>query len=193
VSRENIRELNPELRKWCTPPDYPNYELKLPKGTKDTFLREYAKIPEDNRIEEKIAYMRYKAGRKDTLASISRRFNVKPEEIAELNHIGSSSRLRGRVLLLPARADTAVASAEAPRRVPAVEPRKAKKEFVKYYTVKHGDTLKAVARRFNVSEKIIAAWNNLKGRMKLNPGKRIIVAKFVERNGSMVRQGDDNG
>jgi membrane-bound lytic murein transglycosylase D len=193
VSRENIRELNPELRKWCTPPDYPNYELKLPKGTKDTFLREYAKIPEDKRIEEKIAYLRYKAGRKDTLASISRRFNVKPEEIAELNHIGSSTRLRGRVLLLPARADTSVASVEAPRRVPAVEPRKAKKEFVKYYTVKHGDTLKAVARRFNVSEKIIAAWNNLKGRMKLNPGKRIIVAKFVERNGSMVRQGDDNG
>jgi len=192
VSKENIRELNPELRKWCTPPDYPGYELKLPRGTKETFLKEYAKIPENGRYEEKVSYIRYKAGRRDTLASISRRFNVKPEEIAELNHLGSFSRLRGKVLVLPAREGTAAAPAETPR-VQAPEPAKTRREFVKYYTVKHGDTLKTVARRFNVSEKIIAAWNNLKGRMRLNPGKRIIVAKFVEKNGSMVRQGDDNG
>ncbi len=192
VSRENIRELNPALRKWCTPPDYPNYELKLPKGTKEVFQREFAKVPEDKRFEEKVVYRRYRAGRKDTLASISRRFNVKPEEVAELNHLDSASRLRGKVLLLPVVADNAAASAGASV-TRAAEPVKTRKEFVKYYTVRHGDTLKKVARRFNVSEKIIAAWNNLRGRMKLNPGKRIIVAKFIEKNGAMVRQGEDNG
>lgn len=192
ISRENIRELNPELRKWCTPPDYPNYELKLPKGTKEIFQREFAKISEDKRYEEKVVYRRYRAGRKDTLASISRKFNVKPEEIVELNHLGRSARLRGKVLVLPAGASSPVASAEAPR-VSVANQRKSKKEFVKYYTVKHGDTIRTVAKRFNISEKIIVAWNNLKGRMKLNPGKRIIIAKFVEKNGSMVRQGEDNG
>ncbi|HKZ18224.1 MAG TPA: transglycosylase SLT domain-containing protein [Geobacteraceae bacterium] len=192
VSCDNIRELNPELRKQCTPPDYPNYELKLPKGKKDIFLREYAKIPENERYVEKVAYTRYRAGRKDTLGSISRRFGVKPDEIAQLNDLKKSSRLRGKDLLLPVKQDAVVASSEA-RQIPAVKSKKAKKQFVKYYTVKKGDTLRSVARRFSVSEKIIAAWNNLKGKMALNPGKRIIVAKFVEKNGSMVPHGDENG
>ncbi len=192
VSCENIRELNPELRKWCTPPDYPNYELKLPKGKKEIFLLEYAKISEDKRFEEKTVHARYRAGRKDTLASLSRRFGVKPEEIAELNHLGKSARLRGKVLLLPVKADARTVSSDV-KRIPAEESRKVKKEFVKYYTVRHGDTIRTVAKRFNVSEKIIAAWNHLKGRMTLNPGKRIIVAKFVEKNGSLVRRGEDNG
>jgi membrane-bound lytic murein transglycosylase D len=192
VSCANIRELNPELKKGCTPPDYPNYELKLPKGKKDIFLEEYAKISEGDRYVEKIVYTRYRAHRKDTLASIARRFGVKSDEIAQLNNLKRSSRLRGRVLLLPVSHDTVVASSEAVH-IPAVKPGKSKKNFVKYYTVKKGDTLHSVARRFSVSEKIIAAWNHLTGKKALNPGKRIIIAKFVEKNGSLVPQGDDNG
>jgi membrane-bound lytic murein transglycosylase D len=192
VSSENLRELNPELKRWSTPPDYPNYELKLPKGKKEIFLQEYAKIPEVKRFEEKITYMRYRAGRKDSIASISRRFGVSPEEIAELNHLDKSSRLRGRVLILPQRTDSVSASSET-RHVVARHSRKSRKAFVKYYTVKHGDTLRAVARRFNVSAKILVVWNHLKGRMSLSPGKRIIVAKFIEKNGSMIRQGEING
>ena len=197
VPLQNIRELNPALRQSCTPPNYPGYELKLPKGKRDVFLRGFAKISEDKRFEEKrfeekIAYRRYRVGRKDTLASISRRFGVKPAEIVALNRLGNTRKLRGKVLVLPSNPDAVVASS-AVNRASVEASRKAAKEFVKYYTVKKGDTIHAVAKRFNVSAKIIAAWNNLKGRMTLNPGKRIIVAKFIEKNGSMVRQGDGNG
>jgi membrane-bound lytic murein transglycosylase D len=192
VSCDNIRELNPELRKGCTPPDYPNYELKLPKGKKDIFLEGYANIPENERYVEKVAYTRYRAGRRDTLASIARRFGVKSDEIARLNNLKRSGRLRGKVLILPVNRDAVVASSETGH-TRAVKSRKASKEFVKYYTVKKGDTLHSVAKRFSVSEKIIAAWNHLKSRTSLNPGKRIIIAKFVEKNGSMVPQDDENG
>jgi membrane-bound lytic murein transglycosylase D len=191
VSMENIRELNPALRKGCTPPNYPNFELKLPKGKKEAFLQEFAKVPEDKRYAEKIVYARYRAGRRDTLTSVARRFGVKPEEIAELNHLGETSKLRGKMLTLPLREDSAKATSQPERNHTRVA-RSCKKEFVKYYTVKHGDTLTAVAKRFNVSARIIAAWNNLRGKLALNPGKRIIVAKFVEKRGSMVRQGDEN-
>ncbi len=200
VSGENIRELNPALKKWSTPPDYPNYELKLPKGKKEIFLREYAKIPEDKRFEEKVTYTRYRAGRRDTIASVSSRFGIKPEELAELNHLKMSARLRGKILILPVKADAATVTPET-KRVAADETRhaaagasrKAAKAFVKYYTVRHGDTLHTVAKRFNISAKILSAWNHLKGRTFLSPGKRIIVAKFIEKNGSMVRQDEVNG
>ena len=191
VSTENIRELNPALRKGCTPPNYPNYELKIPKGKKETFQLEYAKIPQEKRYVEKIVYARYKAGKKDTLASIARRFGTKAEEIAELNHLKDGSKLRGKVLTLPVRKEAAV-SLPGPERRNSRVTEAGKKEFVKYYTVKHGDTVHSVAKRFNVSTRIIVAWNNLKGKLALNPGKRIIVAKFVEKRGSMVRQGDES-
>lgn len=207
VPCQNIRELNPELRKNSTPPDYPNYELKLPKGKKERFLLEYAKLSETEKYietapEKKASYARYRAGRRDTLASIARRFGVEVEELARLNGLKKSSRLRGKSLLVPVSGDTAVASgSERGRREYAagsgkkgkVFAKSGKKEFIKYYTIKKGDTLYSVARRFSVSEKIIAAWNNLRGNRILNPGKRIIIAKFVEKNGSMVRQGDENG
>ena len=47
---EAIKELNPELRRWVTPPDVKNYTIRLPKGTKETFTANYAAIPPDQRI-----------------------------------------------------------------------------------------------------------------------------------------------
>ena len=52
--------------------------------------------------------------------------------------------------------------------------------------VKKGDTLESIARKFNVSAKLISTWNNLKGKFALKPGRRIIVALFTEKNGEMV-------
>ena len=58
--------------------------------------------------------------------------------------------------------------------------------YAKYYTVKKGDTLISLAKRFNVSSKLLSVWNNLKQRVALKPGRRIIIAKFIEKNGAMV-------
>ena len=177
IPYQTVRDLNPELRRWCTPPDYPNYELKLPKGKKEIFEAEYAKIPEQLRFTEKVLYTRYKATKKDTAASVARRFGTTPQVIAELNHLGKKTRLTGKVLTVPAknqpRGSTAVASSDT-------------KSFTKYYTVKKGDTLASVAKKFNVSAKILSSWNNLKGKLALRPGKRIIVAKFVEKEGTLA-------
>jgi membrane-bound lytic murein transglycosylase D len=52
TSYENIRELNPDLRYWYTPPNYPDFQLKIPKGTKGRFEAEYAKISGDQRFTE---------------------------------------------------------------------------------------------------------------------------------------------
>lgn len=54
TSSENIRALNPDLRHWCTPPNYPDFQLKIPKGTRGRFEVEYAKIRKDRRFTEKV-------------------------------------------------------------------------------------------------------------------------------------------
>ncbi len=38
---EEIKDLNPELLRWCTPPDDPEYEIKIPYGKKELFLERF--------------------------------------------------------------------------------------------------------------------------------------------------------
>jgi membrane-bound lytic murein transglycosylase D len=191
VPTQTIRELNPELRRSCTPPDYPGYELKIPKGKSELFALEYAKIPEGERYRERVRNARYRARHKDTLASIARRFKTTPETIAELNNLGKKARhqLRGRVLTVPVQIASAEAEPAAARTAKTARTRAKAEVFNKYYTVKKGDTLSALAKRFNVTARLLSAWNNLKTRVALRPGKRIIVAKFQEKNGSLREAG----
>jgi membrane-bound lytic murein transglycosylase D len=181
---ESIKELNPDLRHWCTPPNYPDYLLKIPKGSKKQFEIEYAKIPEDQRFTERVLYSRYQARKKDTLKSVAHRFGTLPATLAELNGLNAKSRIAGKSLLVPAK-QTVDFSHEGRTAKPAL----ATGSYAKYYTIKSGDTLTALAKRFNVSPKLLSAWNNIKSKVALKPGRRIIIAKFTEKNGEMVPAG----
>lgn len=165
---QSIRDLNPALRHWSTPPNYPDFELRIPKGTKVQFEAEYAKVPEQERFSEKTLYARYTASRKDSQKSVARRFNISVGELAELNGLGRKDRVAGKVLIVPARQSVHFAN-EGKRSVRQASNR--------YYTIRKGDTLSGLARRFNVSTTLLVAWNNLKMKTVLAPGKRLIVAK----------------
>ena len=182
---ETLRELNPDLRHWCTPPNYPDYEIKLPKGTRQLFEQEFAKVPEDSRFTEKILYTRYKVRKKESVKAVARRFGTSPETIRELNGLTAKAGISGKSLIVPVR-QTVDFGTEG-RTARAVDK---KGKYSKFYTVKKGDTLDGLARRFNVSAKLLSTWNNLKNKVALKPGRRIIIAKFVEKNGEMVPSGD---
>jgi membrane-bound lytic murein transglycosylase D len=178
---DTIRDMNPDLRHWCTPPNYPDYELKLPKGTKQQFELEYAKVPEDGRFTEKVLYTTYQTRKKDSLKSVARRFGTSPETLSELNGLSKNSRIAGRKLVVPVK-QTVDFGHEGRAALAAAK----KGSFAKYYTVKKGDTLDLLAKRFNVSAKLLSSWNNLKAKVALKPGRRIIIAKFTEKNGAMA-------
>ena len=179
---ESIKELNPDLRHWCTPPNYPDYQLKIPKGSKQQFEAEYVKIPEDQRFTERILYSRYKARKKDSLKSVGRLFGTSAAILAELNHLNVKSRIAGKSLLVPVK-QTVDFNNEGRTSRAAVA---ANGSYSKFYIIKHGDTISALSKRFNVSTKLLSAWNNLKVKVALKPGRRIIVAKYAEKNGEMV-------
>ena len=39
-----------------------------------------------------------------------------------------------------------------------------------------------------MTARLLTAWNNLKTRVALKPGKRIIVAKYQDKKGALVKQ-----
>ncbi|MDD2581633.1 MAG: transglycosylase SLT domain-containing protein [Desulfuromonadaceae bacterium] len=176
---ESVKELNPDLRHWCTPPEYPAFQLKIPKGSKQLFEAAYAKVPEDQRFTERTLYSRYTVRKKETLKSVARRFRTSPAVLAELNGLHAKSRITGKSLLVPAR-QTVDFSHE------GRTAKTAKAGYAKYYTVKRGDTIHSLAKRFSVSARLLSAWNSIKAKVALKPGRRIIIAKFTEKNGGMV-------
>ena len=98
-----------------------------------------------------------------------------------MNGLSKSTRIAGRKLLVPVRQTVDFGHEGRAAHAPVK-----KGTFAKYYTVKKGDTLAAVAKRFNVSARLLSTWNNLKNKVALKPGRRIIIAKFTEKNGAMA-------
>ncbi|MFZ6017007.1 MAG: transglycosylase SLT domain-containing protein [Nitrospirota bacterium] len=78
---EVIKELNPELRRWCTPPDVPEYTLRIPAGKKDVFLEKLSQIPEEKRFTVDI----YKVKKGDTFKKISKKTGIPVQVILDLN------------------------------------------------------------------------------------------------------------
>jgi len=83
TTEEIIKELNSELRRWCTPPDVTEYVLRVPEGKKDIFIENLSKIPEENRFTVDI----YKVKKGDTFKSISKKTGVPVQVILDLNSL----------------------------------------------------------------------------------------------------------
>lgn len=148
TSYEKIRELNPELKRWVTPPGITSYTLRIPKGTKETFLANFATIPP----EQKIKWERYEIQRGDTLSKIARKFNSIPDTIREVNGLKTSGVKPGRHLLIP------VGISNAPFDINAIAPATSKKEMI-LYRVRRGENLWTIAKEHNVSVTDIREWN----------------------------------
>jgi len=76
-----IKKLNPELRRWCTPPDAQGYTLRIPEGTKPAFLDKLSDLPEG----ERFTIERYTVKKGDTFKKIARKTGVPSSVILSLN------------------------------------------------------------------------------------------------------------
>jgi len=95
---EEIKRLNPELRRWCTPPDVSSYALRIPKGTKEHFSEALDSIPEN----ERFTIERYHVNKGDTFARIAKKTGIPVSTILSLNAMEKIMPLKsGRVIYLP--------------------------------------------------------------------------------------------
>jgi membrane-bound lytic murein transglycosylase D len=182
---DEIQALNPELRRWTTPVKYPDYEVKVPKGTADKLTARLAEASPADFTSLKW----YTAKKGETLLTVARKFGVSRTEVAEANNLSTKSRLRpGQELIIPrapatilaARTERAAPTAVASRRIaePAVTPAVSTPGKVSYvtYKVKRGDTLFAIAQLFDTTVAKIKTWNRLSTN-RINPGARLKIQR----------------
>jgi len=181
---DTIQQLNPELRRWTTPPRPGAYAVRVPVGTADAVRNGLAAaLP-----HQLNALQWHTVKRGETLATVARKLRVPRADLAEANYLRTSSRLTpGQRLLVPrmpsatllARAtgsplpSTALASVEPDdtRTTRTTTPTRV------VYRVRKGDTLSSIARRHGVSVTDLKSWN------RLNSSALAIGARLVIRSG----------
>ena len=95
---EEIKRLNPELRRWCTPPDVSSYRLKIPEGTKEQFLEALEAVPEN----ERFTIDRYTVKKGETFNGIAKKTGIPVSVILALNSMEKIMPLKtGSVIYLP--------------------------------------------------------------------------------------------
>jgi membrane-bound lytic murein transglycosylase D len=113
--------------------------------------------------------------RGDTLFSVARRYGLSVAQLSQANPDLDGGLKAGQTLHLPA---DDLASPPAVIQHVAFTPRVRKPARPVRYTVKRGDTLHAIAQRFDISLADIKAWNPLfRKRSTIHAGQRVVVGK----------------
>ena len=175
VPADDIRALNPELRRWTTPIRAREYQLRVPVGSLSSVVDGYTAASPDDAAS--LQWYTVKKG--ESLPTIARRLRVSRADLAEANYLSAKARVMpGQRLVVPrspsaallasrgssAAADDTVATTSTPEARAARTARAEKAEPVRtVYRVRQGDTLYAIARRHGVSVDDLRKWNRLKG------------------------------
>ncbi|MBI5561562.1 MAG: transglycosylase SLT domain-containing protein [Deltaproteobacteria bacterium] len=100
ASAEEIQRLNPELLRWFTPPNYPEYEVKIPRGSKEQFAENFSKIP----TGERLTFQMHTVKRGDTLSKIAKLYKTDTKAIQYINNMKGKKQLRvGSTIAIPVR------------------------------------------------------------------------------------------
>ncbi|MDD5224034.1 MAG: transglycosylase SLT domain-containing protein [bacterium] len=95
---DDLMALNPELLYPFTPPNYPDYQLKLPVGTGPGVKEYISSLPPEARL----TFIQHKVRPRDTLSGIAKKYHVKANAIMTLNNFSHARRLKpGETLLIP--------------------------------------------------------------------------------------------
>ncbi len=98
IPLDEIKDLNPEIRRGVTPPNEPEYEIKIPFGKKDLFQENFERL----QPLEKFQFKTHLVKKGETLKKIARTYRVDLEPLLEMNHLNRKSQLsKGTTLLIP--------------------------------------------------------------------------------------------
>jgi membrane-bound lytic murein transglycosylase D len=98
TSLEEIKKLNPALKAWCTPQGYPDFELKIPFGSKKIFLENIANV---ENLNPTTGFIKYKIVKGDYLGKIAAAFNTTEADIKNDNPAANAKTLKvGAILII---------------------------------------------------------------------------------------------
>jgi membrane-bound lytic murein transglycosylase D len=163
-----IAELNPHLIKHCTPEAGSASVVRIPREKADLFAAEFARIPREERVakvsEPAASDGRHTVRRGETLSKIAKKYGTTVDALAQANNIKNRHSLRvGQVLAVPGSGEPVAKAASVP-------------ENPSTHTVRRGETLSGISRKYGIGLSDLLAWNDIRSNDLLQPGQKIIVS-----------------
>ncbi|PID77028.1 MAG: lytic transglycosylase [Deltaproteobacteria bacterium] len=172
---KEIKELNLELKKGRTPLNRKSHLVKIPAGSLQYAKANMGKL--HNVVKNGYKIHIYKSG--ETLSAICRRYNIDKTTLLKVNNLKSGKINNGKRLRIPY-TTVAYQLLSGKGGLPAGE------NFI-LHTVRKGETISNISKRYNVSPELIALWNNLPNIHKLSIGQQL--ALHTDKNGTVKPAG----
>jgi membrane-bound lytic murein transglycosylase D len=168
LSMDELYTLNPGFNRWATDPDGPHY-LLIPLTIKEKFIAGLTAIP----IDQRVAWNQHIIQSGESLSQIAEKYKTSVNTIRETNNIRGNLIHVGKSLVIP--------SSKQPGKFYTLSLDNRwlgdlKKEGTgdKYiYTVRSGDSLWTISRRYDISINQLCEWNGIKARSILNLGQKV--------------------
>lgn len=154
-----VRRYNPGHLRWATAPG-DEHRLLLPTERVPAVAEALADLPPG----ERVTWEHYRIRRGDSLIRIARRFDTSVDLLRSVNNLRGNLIRAGDTLMIPGGGDWARSLALA---------REGSTGVRRGYTVRRGDSLYEIARRFDVTIDDIVTWNDLDPRRYLQPGQAL--------------------
>jgi len=161
-----LKQFNPELRRWVTPPEVENYTLRVPIDKSQGLLEKLHQLPPAE--QPKPEWQTHRVRKGQTLNFIANRYGTTVSALIAANNITNKNRLRvGQTLRIPT--DKYYA--------PPKYKTSASTQSKVTYVVKPGDTLTQIANRYNTTVAKIRTWNKLSTKKPIYPGQKLMIYK----------------
>jgi len=182
ASTRDITDLNPHLLRGMTPPRE-SYQVRVPTGAGAQFDSAFAALPSD----ERVATHRLETKKGDTAERLARANGISVSALKAFNP--SMERLKsgrlavGQVLLIPT---PAVAAASLAVPDPSIERFPNSTARLKVHTVRRGETIRAIARRYGTTPERLMRINGLRKPL-IFPGQTLLLSANVSRSSRAAR------
>ena len=173
ISIEELYLLNPAFNKWATHPKGP-HNLLLPVANSEQFKQALNSLPEDQRLR----WRTHKIRSGESLGVIASRYQTTVATLKDANKLRNNVIVAGEDLLVPiAAAQSGNYELSATERLKTTQKIAEKKTGVSpiKYTVKSGDNLWDLSRKFSVSTRTLAKWNGMAPTDTLFPGRELLI------------------
>ena len=174
IPLDTLRAANPALRPsvWRGDKRIPRgFNLKVPRAELNRPIQKGLQaVPSESRHARQTRDAHHVIQRGETLSGIARAYGIRASDLQALNGLRNRHRIRaGQKLRLPADRSRSASNQSARRTKNTPSPLPPSGQ----YTIARGDTLQAIARRFDVTEKQLLRLNRLKNPNRIRPGQTL--------------------
>lgn len=177
ISQEEFTLYNPHILQSNTPPDVKGFEIKVPKGRKETFASNLTSLTPVRRPEMVV----HKVRRGETVHRVAKLYAVSDEDILRANEMSRPRKLVVGELLRVPKVDavntvslaTAMDNMKGGSSDESDPLKRTKGRELQTYLVESGMTLGGIARRFNVTVSDLITWNSMKSEDRLLAGTEL--------------------